>query len=202
MKFKSYIFDFGDVFINLDKTATFVELQKFGLTEFTEEMLLQNMQYEKGLLTTDEFLTFYQNQFPSAVKEDLKTAWNKILLDFPKYRLEFIETFSKKHNCYLLSNINDMHLTSIKNNLGLTFYNRFLACFKKVYYTHEIHLRKPDKSIFEFVFEDANINPKESFFVDDTLENIQTAKQYGVKCWHIDPFDDDIVLLEDILEIM
>jgi len=199
MKIKNYIFDFGDVFINLDKPATQQELLKLGMDSFTEEMSSINKAYEKGLVSTEEFLAFYQTQFPQATKEELKTAWNKILLDFPLFRLEFIEAFSKKHPCYLLSNINDLHLTFIKKQLGKEFYNRFISCFKKVYYSHEIHLRKPDVAIFEYVFKVAKINPKESFFVDDTLENIETARKTGLTCWHINPFDDDIVLLEEIL---
>ena len=169
------------------------------MDSFTEEMSSINKAYEKGLVSTEEFLAFYQTQFPQATKEELKAAWNKILLDFPLFRLEFIEAFSKKHPCYLLSNINDLHLTFIKKQLGKEFYNRFISCFKKVYYSHKIHLRKPDVTIFEYVFKDSDINPKESFFVDDTLENIETARKLGLKCWHINPFDDDIVLLEEIL---
>jgi len=199
MKIKNYIFDFGDVFINLDKSATKLALEKLGLEEFTDEMHDINKQYEKGLFSTDEFIKFYQKQFPNASKQELIDVWNIILLDFPEYRLEFIEEFSKNNNCYLLSNINDLHLTFIQQQIGEEFYNRFISCFIKVYYTHEIHLRKPDTNIYEFVFKDANINPKESFFVDDTLENIETAQKLGVKCWNINPLDDDIVLLEEIL---
>ena len=36
---KTIIFDFGDVFINLDKTAIDRELYKLGVTTITEEML-------------------------------------------------------------------------------------------------------------------------------------------------------------------
>lgn len=199
MKIKNFIFDFGDVFINLDKQATVEELLKLGMTDFTTEMLEINKQYEKGLIETEKFIDFYQNQFPDATRLELKKAWNKILLNFPLYRLEFIEKFSKNNTCYLLSNINDLHLEHIKNNLGSEFYNRFIKCFKKVYYTHEINLRKPDSEIFEFVFNDANINPKESFFIDDTLENIDTARSLKLRSWHINPLDDDIILLEEII---
>lgn len=197
---KNYIFDFGDVFINLDKPATVLALQELGVSHFNDEMDAINKQYEKGLLSTAEFVDYYQTQFPKATRQELIDAWNSILLDFPLYRLEFIESFSKEHDCYLLSNINDLHLEFIKNQLGESFYNRFIKCFNYVFYTHEIQLRKPDKDIFDYVFKETNINPKESFFVDDTLENIETAKRFDVKCWHIDPFDDDIVLLEEILE--
>jgi putative hydrolase of the HAD superfamily len=197
---EKYIFDFGDVFINLDKQATLRELSKFGLTHFTPEMTAQNHLYEKGLVTTDEFLGFYQKLIPDTTKEELRKIWNKILLDFPLYRLEFIEEFSKNNSCILLSNINEIHVDFIKKQVGKTFYNRFINCFDKVYYTHEINLRKPDKEIFEYVFSDLKIKPETCFFVDDRGDNIQTAKELGVTCWHINPKKEDVSNLKDKLK--
>ena len=199
MDIKHYIFDFGDVFINLDKAATKRALEKLGMTDFTPEMLAKNKDYEKGLISTEAFLEYYQKYFPEASKEELRSIWNKILLDFPEYRLEFIEAFSKTHDCYLLSNINEIHVDFIKEQLGAEFYNRFTSCFKKVYYTHEIHLRKPDKAIYEFVFQENGLQPEDCFFVDDKIENIQTAADMGVTCWHIKPGEDDIIYLEQYL---
>ncbi len=197
---KNYIFDFGDVFINLDKPATARELLKLGKSTFNKEMITKNNQYEKGLLSTDEFLDYYQIQFPKASRTELKNYWNKILLNFPTYRLEFIEKFSKTNRCFLLSNINDLHLTYIQKQLGETFYNRFISCFEKTYFTHKIHLRKPDKSIFEYVFKESNLNPKQCFFIDDTLENTKTATSFGVICWTIDPQKEDVINLENVLQ--
>ena len=192
---KNLLFDFGDVFINLDKTATLRELHKLGATEITPKMDVMNRKYEKGLLTTDEFVAFYQTIFPNATEQALKESWNAILLDFPEYRLEFLEKLAKKYPIYLLSNSNDLHLNRIKKNLGKKFYNRFLACFKKVYYSHEINLRKPDTSIFEYVLNDANIIASETVFVDDTFENIEKATELGFKTWHINPLIEDIIKL-------
>ena len=36
---KNIVFDFGDVFINLDKEAPFRRLKKLGVKEFTDELL-------------------------------------------------------------------------------------------------------------------------------------------------------------------
>lgn len=200
---KNYIFDFGDLFINLDKQAPARELQKFGLTELTHEMIECNHLYEKGLLTTNEFLAFYLDQFSpevsGATPAVLKNAWNNMILDFPMERLTFIEEFCKVNSCYLLSNINDLHLEYIKDKLGSAFYDRFYNCFKKVYYSHEIKLRKPDPIIFEYVFNDAKLNPNECFFVDDTPENTKTATDFGLQCWTINSKQDDITDLNRIL---
>jgi putative hydrolase of the HAD superfamily len=187
---KTYIFDFGDVFINLDKPATLRELSNLGKSDFNDEMLKMNKLYEKGMVSTDDFLQFYQSQFPQASKQQLADAWNSIILDFPDYRLQFLEDFSQTHQCYLLSNINDLHLTYIKANLDEAFYKRFINCFDKVYYSHEIHLRKPDAEIYKFVLNDAGLQADESLFIDDTFDNIQAAQQAGLRVWHLLPEED------------
>lgn len=193
---KNYIFDFGAIFINLDKNATERELEKLGILDFTSEMLEKNQLYEKGLISTTVFIDFYQTQFTKATRIELKNAWNKIVLDFPLYRLEFIEKFSKNNCCFLLSNINEMHLNFIKTQLGKCFYKRFYNCFEKVYYTHKINLRKPDAEIFKFVLTDKNLIANECFFIDDTKENTDIASKLGFKCWNINPDKEDVINLK------
>ena len=65
---KTLIFDFGDVFINLNKKATIIELQKLGITSFTEEMLQINIQYEIGKINTEIFLASYLKIFPEYMR--------------------------------------------------------------------------------------------------------------------------------------
>ena len=57
---KNIIFDFGDVFINLDKKATFENLKELGVKKFSSEMLEVTKQYEMGMLTTQEFLNSFK----------------------------------------------------------------------------------------------------------------------------------------------
>jgi putative hydrolase of the HAD superfamily len=196
MKIKNIIFDFGDVFIALDKMATSRELQKLGLKEFTLEMNEINLKYEKGLISTEEFIDFYQKEFKNSTQKQLKDAWNAILLDFPLYKLEFLENNSKKYRIFLLSNTNDLHISDVKEKLGRHFYDRFTSCFEKVYYSHEIYMRKPDKEIYDFVLQENNLNPVETFFVDDTLENTNAAKQLGIQVWNINSEKDNVVNID------
>ena len=39
---------------------------------------------------------------------------------------------------------------------------------------------KPGKRIFEILFERYNLNPKECLFIDDNIENTETASSFGV----------------------
>lgn len=192
---KTLLFDFGDVFLNLDKEATFRELQKLGLNVFKPEMEQLNDAYEKGELTSNEFVEYYQKWFPQANRQSIVDAWNAILLDFPKHRIEFIENLaaSKKHQLLLLSNTNEIHIDWVKNNIE--YYERFKRCFEKFYLSHEIGYRKPDVEVFEFVLNENNIQPEKLFFVDDTKTHTDTANKLGIHVWNLNPNTDDITEL-------
>ena len=193
---KNIIFDFGDIFINLDKQGTYKAMAALGVTEITEDMIQVYHRYEKGLISTEEFIDFYEQKV-HLKREDLVNAWNAVLLDFPKRRLDFITELaaSKKYRLFLLSNTNDLHIKWIQNSLGTAFYNEFKNAFEQFYLSHEIHFRKPDLEIYEFVLEENNLNPNETLFVDDLQENTDSAQKLGIHTWNLDPKTEDVTAL-------
>ncbi|MEW7290438.1 HAD family hydrolase [Aquimarina sp. 2304DJ70-9] len=192
---KTIIFDFGDVFINLDKTATIRELSTLGDIRSLQEMQEINNLYEVGKISTSEFITLFQELFPKATKTQIINAWNSILLDFPKHRLEFIQNLASEQNykLILLSNTNELHINWVKENI--TFYKQFKSCFDTFYLSHEIHLRKPTPDIFEFVLQEHKIQPSETIFIDDTKENTDAAATLGIHTWNNNPKTEDITNL-------
>ena len=193
---KNIVFDFGDIFINLDKKLFAEELQKIHISQESEEMLPILQQYEMGLVSTDKFLTFFEERL-SVSQDQLKKAWNSILLDFPKERLRFIQNLSesKKYRLFLLSNTNDIHISWIQKNWGMEQYNAFKICFEQFYLSHEINLRKPNNNIYEFVLTTNKLAPKETLFIDDTKENTDAAKALGIHIWNLKPGKEDVLEL-------
>ncbi len=193
---KNIIFDFGDIFINLDKAATYKEMAKLGVTKISDEMIAVYHQYEKGLMTTDSFIEFFYKKF-GIPKVDLALAWNAILLDFPKRRLDFLIELSesKKYRLFLLSNTNDLHIKWVQNSLGEVFYNEFKKSFEQFYLSHEINFRKPDSEIYEFVLNENNLIAEETLFVDDLRENTDSASKLGVHVWNLIPGEEDVTEL-------
>jgi putative hydrolase of the HAD superfamily len=193
---KTIIFDFGNVFINLDiEGAHKHALETFNIEMLSEEMIAFNSFYEQGLITTEEFLDFYTENFPNLSKEELINVWNFMLKDFPKNRFEFLQNLKKsgKYKLILLSNTNDLHMNWIKERIS--FFNEFKKCFDKFYLSHEINLVKPNQDIFEFVIKENSLNAKECLFIDDNQSNIKTADTLKFKTWHINPETEDIVTL-------
>ncbi|MBR9915972.1 MAG: HAD family phosphatase [Algicola sp.] len=191
---KTLIFDFGDVFINLDKLGAMENaLQLFELKELPEDLVSINTLYEQGLISTEEFIGFYTHNFPKLSKKEIVNAWNFILKDFPEYRLEFLKNLSvsNKYQLILLSNTNELHIEWIKERIP--FYEEFKSCFDKFYLSHEIQLRKPNPNIYEFVLNENALQPESCLFIDDTKENTDSAANMGIHVWNIDENTQDII---------
>lgn len=193
---KNIIFDFGDIFINLDKQGTYKALAKLGVTDITKEMMIAYTTYEKGLMTTKEFVEFFHYKF-NLDKQDLVDAWNAVLLDFPKRRLNFLKQLAeeKKYRLFLLSNTNDLHIKCVQSTVGDDFYNQFKDCFEQFYLSHEIHFRKPNADIYEFVLSENELIAEETLFVDDTKENTDSALELGIHVWNLNPEKEDVTQL-------
>lgn len=190
---KTIIFDFGDVFINLDKPATLRELRKLNIESLPEDLLKMNEKYEMGLVSTEAFLTSYVNTFSSRNNQEIKAAWNAILMDFPKYRFQFIKKLSEEKNfqLILLSNTNEIHIDWIKGTIP--FFEDFKNCFDAFYLSHEINLRKPNSDIFDYVLKRHQLKPEECLFIDDTTENTEAAAKLGIHVWNLEPTREDII---------
>ncbi|MDT0688297.1 HAD family phosphatase [Salegentibacter sp. F188] len=190
---KTIIFDFGDVFINLDKAATAKELENCQISALSENVMAKNLQYEKGLISSDDFVAAYCSEYNQLSEEQMLKSWNAILVDFPKYRVDFIKKVSEKKDfqLILLSNTNEIHIDWVEKNVP--FFADFRKCFDAFYLSHEINFRKPDAEIYEFVLKKHNLKPEECLFIDDTKENTDAAAALGIHTWNIEPTREDII---------
>lgn len=187
------IFDFGDIFINLDKEATPLALKKLGLKEWNSNLDTLNLDFEKGKISEMEFIIGLQNYIPNASIHQIREAWNDILLDFPLYRLEFLQMLSQKYRLFLLSNTDSIHIEQFQHKAGISFYRDFYQCFEKVYFSYELGMRKPEPEIFEFIIKEHNLLPKNTLFVDDNLQNVESAEKLGIQVWHLQKGEEDVI---------
>jgi len=197
---KTIIFDFGGVFIDLNKEATFIELERLGLSALTKQMVDHNERYEKGMIETNEFISFYKDHFSMATDQLLIDAWNSIILDIPEHRLKFIEDLKAKgrFQLILLSNTNELHMQKVIENIGLTRYKKFKNSFHSFYLSHEIKMRKPDPEIFRYILESHDIKPNECLFIDDTPSHTKSASSLGIHTWNLDADKEDITSLFEV----
>lgn len=189
------IFDFGDIFVNLNVQKCQDAFRDLGLNEWNADLDSKNEQYEKGLLTEDEFLKAIQHYIPTATLGEIKTAWNAIIGDFPEERLEFLQLLSQKYRLFLLTNTDKTHIQHFEDLVGVSFYSAFYQCFEKVFFSYELHMRKPDTVLFTKIINNFGLSPKKTLFVDDKSENTLAAQAVGLHVWNLKVGHDDVTEL-------
>lgn len=198
---KNIIFDLGGVIINLEIQKTIDAFNKLSGVPF-ETIYTQLQQsnlfdlFDKGLISENDFFVELANTIQTkASKDQLITAWNAMLLDFPIHRLNLLKKLSSSYQLFLLSNTNETHIIEFESTLfkqhGL---HNLDSLFKKVYYSCRIKMRKPDVEIFNMVLMKNNLNPNETMFIDDSPQHVQGALKTGIHA-HLLQKNKDISLL-------
>lgn len=188
---KNIVFDLGNVIIDLDIERTWLHL-KHWLGDDYEAKLKQVdpqndlfIQFEIGKISEEEFFETLRQTVdtPLSIKH-LKEAWNAMLLQIPSPRFDMLSRLKERYNVYLLSNTNKTHVDWVDGYLrtvyGFTIQDFDERYFHKPYYSHLIHLRKPNADIYEYVLKDAQLNAHETLFIDDNAQNIEGAKSVGL----------------------
>ena len=189
---KNIIFDLGGVLINLNYQLTRKAFENLGVANFNDLYTQHHAnplfeQLEVGAIEPEAFYEALREATGLTLSNDqLETAWNAMLLDFPIERLLWLDQIKNKYNIYLFSNTNAIHykaFTSIYAQtapiIGLnTDFNHF---FKTAYYSHTLGQRKPELAAFEAVIQDAKLDPAQTLFIDDTISNIEGAQKAGLR---------------------
>jgi glucose-1-phosphatase len=195
------IFDFGNIFIDIDRKATEDAFAELGIKEWTEDLELSNQLYELGKIDELEFMSVIQKHIPSVDILTIRNAWNMQVGDFPLKRLEFLQLISNQYRVFLLSNADKTHIDRFEHKFGVSFTRDFYSCFEKVYFSFEFGFRKPDVKAFQLIINNHNLSPKKTLFIDDTEENINGAKAVELQTWNLNPEKEDVTQLLEKLKI-
>ena len=107
--------------------------------------------------------------------------------------LDFIRGLRPRYKVGLLSNAWD--------DLRKTLHERWNidGLFDELVISAEVKLVKPDPRIFQLALKRLNILPAETIFIDDINENVQSARQIGLKGILYQSFDQTIGEIKDYL---
>ncbi|MFL9844783.1 HAD family hydrolase [Flavobacterium rhizosphaerae] len=189
------LFDFGDVFINKNNKAKQDALAALGVTQWNTALDNLEDHFERGAISEHDFLKGIQQYSNNASLNAIRDAWNAGIKDFPLKRLEFLQKLSHNYRLFLLSNTDTIHIEKFEDDAGPSFYGDFYRCFEKVYFSHEIGLRKPDYEAFRYVMNKHEIQPKRALVVDDKKQNTDAAAALGFQTWTLNPEKEDVTQL-------
>lgn len=199
-KYKNIIFDLGGVILNIDYLLTVKAFRHLDLDNF--DRLFSKAQqnqlfdlYEKGLITSMEFRNEIKRYCKINTSDKMiDEAWNAMLLDLPPNRLHLLQTLKTTHRTFLLSNTNDIHIETFNNYLQQTFKITDLSIyFEKLYLSYKVGMRKPDAEIFELLLKENDLDPKQTLFIDDSIQHIEGAKKLEINTYWLDVKKESIV---------
>lgn len=189
---RNIIFDFGGVLAHIDISRALDEFTKLGIGPIdVRDIHPYNrgifLDFELGNISPDEFLDGLRNisgKFVSATDQQLKDAWNAIVLPFDYERFRpLLKLRENGHKVFLLSNTNLIHHEDFEgrfdreNPFGL----KLRDFFDRVYYSDELHLRKPGREIYELVLSENGLKPEETIFIDDNQINLDAPAKIGMQ---------------------
>jgi putative hydrolase of the HAD superfamily len=190
--FDAIIFDFGAVIIDIDYHKTRDAFENQGITNFDElfskakqNSLFDNL--EKGVISENQFRDELRLLSGIHLNNDtIDACWNKMLLQLPQKRVDLLNKLQLHKPLFLLSNTNIIHEKAFSSYIDSVYgLDSFKSVFQKIYFSHEINMRKPDIEIFEKVLTDNNLNPSTTLFIDDSPQHIEGARKAGIHAFHL-----------------
>ncbi|MBL7760085.1 MAG: HAD family phosphatase [Sediminibacterium sp.] len=190
---KNIIFDLGGIFLNIDYQLTSKAFKRLGVHQF-DEMFTQQYSndlfelLETGRLSPQDFYNAFRKEAGLELTDDqIRDAWNALLLDFPAERIQWLESIRNKYNIYLFSNTNQIHYDQFMADFTRAYPGKdFNGYFIHAYYSQTLGLRKPYMASFQQILKEQGLDPAETLFIDDTFKNIQGAQQVGLRTIHLE----------------
>lgn len=189
---KNIIFDLGGVIINLDPDRTKQSFRELGVENFDSIYSFSQQsglfdRFDKGEIENGEFRDEIRKHIPRSVTDqEIDSAWNAMLLDVPREKIELLKQLKPNYRTFLLSNTNRIHVKCFSAELMRVHGSPdFSTWMERCYYSCDIGMRKPDAEIFEFVLQQNNLKRDETLFIDDSPQHITGAGKCGIATLHL-----------------
>jgi putative hydrolase of the HAD superfamily len=189
---KNIFFDLGSVLLDIDVGKTMKSFEKQGISVSLLERIYETpdnffLLFERGAISKADF----RNEIRSLAKNNMTdsqidSAWSAMVVGFQNEIIDLLISLKQKHYLFLLSNTNEIHVPVYtqmfrETSKGISFDD----IFSKIYYSHVVKLSKPNPAIYTYVLEDSGVDPKESVFIDDLLQNVNSANEAGLPAYQL-----------------
>lgn len=193
---KNIIFDIGNVILNF-RTINVIK-------EFTSDKEKQNFIYnniinspewlknsliDTGYLTKEEAIEIVKDRTNHIDDELIEKFWNNYN-DYSEVNnnvLDLIKKLKDNYRIYLLSNINPYTHEKVKKSNLFELVDGYIL-------SYEVHKIKPYEGIYYELKNNYNLEFEECLFIDDNVNNIQTAAKLGIKPGKVNPDDYDSIV--------
>jgi len=180
---KVLLFDLGGVIVRwtgLDALSHMTGMSREQVSEiFASSSIFSD--YEIGKCDDETFI----KELISVFKLDVSPAkarhlWQEWVGKTYSGTKEALTSLRKNYTIACLSNTNALHWEWLSTHIVIDDY------FHHGYASHLIGTAKPNAECYHFPIKDMGVNPSDIWFFDDTIINVDAAKQIGMTAFHVD----------------
>ena len=180
-----FLFDLGGVFFDWDPKFF---LKNIFTNEEELDYFIENVCNDNWNLKQDKGRSIIEGE--KDLIEKFPEYEDKIKIYYPNHRKMFKNVFQEsvdillklkhqKYLCYVLSNWSSETFIGMKDDYD------FLNKFDGMIISGEEKLVKPDEEIYKLAIKRFSLIPEETIFIDDRIENINSAKLLDFKTIHL-----------------
>ncbi len=178
---KNVIFDLGGVFIEYRPKEY---LESLGFSPERVEFLMKAVfrhplwdEFDRGLYSIAEMQQIFTDITPE-IAPDMPVIFHDKFFDVLTLMPEtevFLEELKKRgFGLYVLSNFSEEGITWIRRRY------KFFELFDGMVVSYALKYIKPEKQIYEYLFNTYRLEPSECVFLDDKPINIEAARSLGM----------------------
>jgi putative hydrolase of the HAD superfamily len=188
---RTILFDFGNVvaFFDHDRALRRVLTHTDRTAEELWRLLYQDGladRYECGQVSTDELFAVARDRGGlRCSRAEFVDAFCDIFWPNPPMEDLIPRLKANGYRLVLASNTNAAHYERYREQ-----FKDLLSHFDAIAVSHEAGARKPHPRFFEYAHKLANCEPENCLFVDDLLDNVTAAREFGWRAIHFTRFDD------------
>lgn len=178
-----YIFDLGGVisvptdihkiYYDLNAKIDFESFQKIWYDD--KDVIAAHMGLMDDKIVFERILEKIKSKLNFEQLEQILYAKEQYYQD----TLDFIYELKKKNKkIYLLSNLRAIDFKHFSETFDVSIFNSLFLSYK-------MKMLKPNKEIYEKVIEQCQCNPKDIYFFDDNIKNVNAAIQCGINAYQV-----------------
>jgi putative hydrolase of the HAD superfamily len=182
MDYKALIFDLGNVVFNVDFNCIYTHWAKHSGVSFDKiKNYFESTDYfdllERGDLSEEEYRSITNKNLGMNLTDNIfDEGLTALYLDECEGINPLLKSLKKNYRIIALSNTNSIHKRVWRKK-----YEDSMDQFEIIFCSHEIHTRKPELQPYLIALDYLKLKPEEVIFLDDKEENIEPAKQLGIK---------------------
>jgi HAD superfamily hydrolase (TIGR01549 family) len=188
---QALLFDLGGVLLDVDFSraikawAPYSSLSLDGLKQ-AFKIDPHYERHERGELDAGEYFDHLASTLRlSATRDEVEQGWNAIFGGEIARTRRLVESVRRSIPCYVFSNTNAAHQVYWSRQ-----YPEVVAAFDRIFTSHEIGLRKPERAAYDHVCRAMGVPAASVMFFDDLPENVSAAREAGLQAVLVRSPDD------------